>query len=324
MLAAGDIGGTKTQLAIFDSSEIIYTKKYFNKNFPDFYSLFQTFLKDCPHRVTRVGLGIAGPIKNNQCKMSNLNWTIKKDQLIKETCIENFCLLNDLEAYAYGLQTLKEEDLFFISKNTKREEGHIGLVASGTGLGVAQLFWDGKKHNPIPTEAGHGDFSPKSEKEVHLLTFLYKNYGRAYYDQILSGDGLYHLYEFLNEFNHTPLSEEQKKNIEKENAAQFIVEEAFNEKKEVAIETLNFFIEILGSKAGDLALHLLPKGGIYLGGGVTRKLKPLFKQSQFTKYFTSKGKMTELLNSTPVALILKETTPLEGAALFANEYFEKD
>ena len=108
MLAAGDIGGTKTQLAIFDSSEIIYSKKYFNKDFSDFYSLFQAFLKDCPHKVTHVSLGIAGPIKNDQCQMSNLNWTIKKDHLIKETCIEKFCFLNDLEAYAYGLQNLRE------------------------------------------------------------------------------------------------------------------------------------------------------------------------------------------------------------------------
>lgn len=322
MILIGDLGGTKTHFAVYDPYNRVFEKKYKNEEFNNFVDLLTDFLKLCPHKVECLSLGIAGPIKDEKCNMSNLDWIISKKDIIKSSPIKNVILLNDLEAFGYGLQALKEEDLFSISASKPIKDGHKGLLVPGTGLGVAQILWDGKNYKSIPTEAGHCDFAPKNQKEIKLLEFLYKKEERAFYDQILSGRGIYHLYQFICEDEKISLDSNLKGEIEKKGPSRFIIEKAIKENDQTALKTLSLFINILGHKAGDLALHLLPIGGVYLGGGIIKELVPLFKNDFFYNNFISKGKIKPFLSEIPVSIILKEDILLDGSALFTRSFLK--
>ena len=321
MILVGDLGGTKTHFAVYDPKNRVFEKKYKNDKFETFIGILKKFLNSCPHKVDFLCLGIAGPIKDDKCQMSNLDWLISKKDIIKNTHIQNVILLNDLEAFGYGLQALKKEDLFSISPSNPIKEGHRGLLVPGTGLGVAQILWDGKNYKSIPTEAGHCDFAPKDKKEIKLLKYLYKKEERAFYDQILSGRGIYHLYQFICEIEKIKLNDNLKKDIEKREASRFIIEKAIKENDSLALKTLDLFIRILGHKAGDLALHLLPIGGIYLGGGIVKELIPILKNDLFYKSFISKGKIRNFLTEIPVSIILKDEILLDGGAFFTRRNF---
>ena len=318
MILVGDLGGTKTHFACYDPQKCVFEKKFMNKDFNSFLDLLQRFLGECPHKPEYLSLAIAGPIRDEICQMSNLDWKIDQKEIVDKTPIKNAIFLNDLEAFGYGLEALKEEDLFHISPNKTKKEGHKGLLAPGTGLGVAQVLWDGKYYKSIPSEAGHSDFAPKNQKEINLLNYLYKKEGRAFYDQILSARGIYYLYQFICEDQKSPLTDRLKQEIEANGPSHFIIDKALKENDPIAIEALTLFIDILGHKSGDLALHLLPEGGIFLGGEIIQGLIPLLKESHFFSNFVSKGKVKTFLSNISVSVVLKKSTLLEGAAFYAR------
>src|SRR3990167_3100661 len=172
MILAGDIGGTNTRLALFDQGKKKVEKKYSSHSYSGLEQIAEEFLRDEKQTVEKACFGIAGPVRNGKCKATNIPWTVDINILIKTLNIPTIRLLNDLEANAYGVKVLKKEELFLLQAGSEESQGNQALIAAGTGLGEAGMFWDGKEHHPFACEGGHADFAARSEKEFALYQFL--------------------------------------------------------------------------------------------------------------------------------------------------------
>ncbi len=309
-LLAADIGGTKTVLALFEGRECIRQEKFSSV---DFTSLEEILQKFNGNNIEKACFGIAGPIKDGKCQTTNLPWIIDAEKIEKECQIRKVYLINDLEATAWGLNWLKQEELFTLNPG-KEIPGNQGVIAAGTGLGEAGLFWDGKKHLPFPSEGGHVDFSPRTEREWELFNFLKKSYDHVSYERVLSGMGLKNLYAFLSQ------KEGRKETKEIENLPRFITEEALNGKSSFCEEILNWFVSLYGAEAGNVALKYLTTGGLFLAGGIAPKILPALKTKTFMEAFCDKGRFDKLLWQIPVKVVLNQNTALLGAARYAHEH----
>jgi len=322
MILAGDIGGTKVNLAYFETEDeglrVLFEKTYKSADFSGLVPIVQDFLKTCPGPVDAATFGIAGPVYDGQCKTPNLPWVIEEVKLEKELEIAHVHMINDLEANAYGIRTLCSDDVYFLSKTKEPKMANAAIISAGTGLGEAGLFWDGKGHVPFATESGHVDFAPTDEEEIELLQFMHRKYERVSYERILSGSGLNYIYEFLVEKSGGPSSEEVAKEMEEKDPAEVITDYALEEGDPLCSDALNLFVKIYGAEAGNLALHQLARGGIYVGGGIAPKILEELKKPTFLEAFVNKGRMKELLEQIPVAVILNDKTALNGAAVHAS------
>ena len=318
---AGDIGGTKTRLAIV---EVIGTRlniekeaSYPSRDFATFDAMLADFFKGT--RVpAHAALGIAGPIKGRTVNVTNLPWYIDADDLQRRFGIETCDLLNDLEAVAYGLPALGAEDVLTLQRGALEACGNMAVIAAGTGLGEAGLFWDGHHHHPYATEGGHTSFSPQSDLEMDLLRYLQRLHGHVSWERIVAGIGLPDLYRFLLEYRKavTPqwLAEEMKTDV-----AAAVSRAALATSDDVCIETMDCFVRLYGAEAGNLALKTMSRGGIYLGGGIAPKILPLLQRDIFMPAFLSKGRMRPLLEAMPVRVILNDRVALYGPALRAGQ-----
>lgn len=321
MILAGDVGGTKVNLAYFESEEeglkVLFEKKYKSADYPGLAPIVKDFLTHCPGPVEIATFGIAGPVYEGVCKTPNLPWLIRQDYLEKECGIHEVHMINDLEATAYGIRTLTSEDVVFISKTKEMRPGNAAVIAAGTGLGEAGMFWNGREHIPFATESGHVEFAPRNTEEIELLEFMQTKYERVSYERLVSGNGLVAIYEFLlskgaNASDH--ISEEMKK----EDPAAVITEHALDGSDSLCGEALRLFAKLYGAEAGNLALHHLARGGIYICGGIAPKMLEELKKPGFMEAFVDKGRMKELLESISVAVVLNEKTALQGAAVHAS------
>ncbi len=306
MYLAGDIGGTKTHLALYgEKGELIRDQKFVSRNYSDLMSIVKEFN---PEGVNKACFGIAGPIKNNQCVATNLPWIVDP----KKMPFKTVKLINDLEANAYGIFELKEEEFFCLNQGDLNAQGNKALIAAGTGLGEAGIYFDGEKYHPFPCEGGHCDFAPRNDVEISLLQYLFKKFGHASYERILSGPGLLNVYDFLVEVRG------MKKDAERDPKA--ISEKALKGEGETSLEALRFFIELYGAEAGNTALKFLSLGGVYIGGGIAPKILPLLKQGLFMEAFSAKGRFKDLMEGMPVKVILNDNTALLGAMHYAKNY----
>ncbi|RNC62955.1 MAG: Glucokinase [Candidatus Dichloromethanomonas elyunquensis] len=329
MLLAGDIGGTKSLLALChfqnETPVIIEEKTYSSKAFNTIEELLNLFLRessiDCVHnRIHSACLGLAGPIRERTCQLVNLNKTIDLKLLRAAfSFIPKLTFCNDLAAVGYGLSVLPPEDLLCLTPEILSDDaGRLNLllnkavIAPGTGLGEV-LIMGGKVY---PSEGAHCEFGPKSEEEIRLWRFLYKQFGHVSYERLLSGPGLQNIYRFLVDENQvsgpsTPgFPDLQPEEISK-NALAGVCP--------LCGHSLNLFVSILGAEAGNLALKSLSFGGIFLGGGIPYKILPILRNGTFLKSFRDKGRFSSLLESIPVYVILNSKTALLGAALIASQ-----
>ncbi len=322
MILAGDIGGTKVNLAYFETADeglrVLFQKTYKSADFSGLVPIVQDFLKTCPGPVDAATFGIAGPVYDGRCKTPNLPWVIEEVKLEKELDIAHVHMINDLEANAYGIRTLCSDDVYFLSKTKEPKMANSAIISAGTGLGEAGLFWDGKTHIPFATESGHVDFAPRDEEEIELLHFMRRKYERVSYERILSGSGLHYIYQFLVEKSGEPIAEKIAKEMEEKDPAEVITDYALDEGDLLCSEALELFVKIYGAEAGNLALHQLARGGIYIGGGIAPKILEELKKPAFLEAFVDKGRMKELLEKIPVAVILNDKTALKGAAVHAS------
>ena len=304
MLLAGDVGGTKTHLALFEGTRCVKEQRYFSREFSGLKEIVRDF---APGKVEGACFGVAGPVENNRCQATNLPWVIDA----KDFDIEKVWLINDLVATAWGVESLKGGELVTLNKG-KESLGHRAVMAAGTGLGIAGLFWDGKQHHPFPSEGGHADFAPRDETEKLLWIYLKKKYGHVSYERILSGSGLEHLYWFYLESgrSHESLGEEDLPSL--------ITHKAVHGESKACREIVEWFCSLYGSAAGNLALQFLPRGGVYIGGGIAPKIISILKEGSFLRSFTEKGRFKELLSSIPVHVIMNENAALLGAAIYAR------
>jgi glucokinase len=322
MILAGDIGGTKTILAIFSEIggqlEIVTEQKFASREHQEFNEIVRKFVAAQEHAVERVCFGIAGPVKNGRSTATNLPWIVDTRTLANNFGFEPVGLINDLEATAYGLSLLEPEDCVVLNPGADHAEGNVAIIAAGTGLGEAGAYWDGNRHHPFACEGGHGDFAPRNELEIALFRFLQTRFGHVSYERVLSGPGIYNIYKFLRDTLRVEESDRPSDDIMPEDMPAFITQKALEGRNKLCAGTLDLFVSLYGAEAGNLALKTMATGGIYVGGGIAPKIIEKLKDDAFMQAFFSKGRMHPLLKDIPVRVILNQKTALLGAAHHAR------
>lgn len=323
MILAGDIGGTKTNLALFDEQGTGQRAQvsYRSTKYDSLKAIIAEFVgEQSQEKITAACFGVAGPVVNDQVKASNLAWTVERATLARALGTSRVYLINDLEATAYGIESLSPQQCFTLSEGDSAGVGHRALIAAGTGLGMAGIFFDGARFHPMPSEGGHADFAPRDETQDALLQYLRRKLGgRVSYERVLSGPGLVNVYEFLRDERDAEESAEVARKLEEAgDAAAAISAAALAGESKLASRALEMFVEIYGATAGDLALLLKSVGGLYIGGGIAPKILDALKSGAFMRAFNDKGRMSALARSFPVRVILDDKTALHGAAHYAR------
>ena len=322
MILAGDIGGTKTVLSLLDEGDdgqlnCVQERTFASGEHDSFDEILKLFL---PKKLSihSACFGVAGPVVQQRCFATNLNWTLDGDDLKTKLGTARVRLLNDLEAMAVGMLYLDEDDFIELNPNAEVQTGTIAVIAAGTGLGEAILYWDGKQHHPIATEGGHCSFAPQNSQQDQLLQFLRDRYPQhVSYERILSGNGFSHLYDFLVEYEYAPpcpavptIQHAHMSGIDR-NAV--ISRLGINGEDEICREVVRLFVEIYGAEASNLALKSFATGGVFIGGGIGPKIRSAMEGGSFMQAFSSKGRFQILLEKTSVKLALNPRTPLIGA-----------
>ena len=315
MILAGDLGGTKTNLGLFDVQQgklvRVALKRYTSHEYPGLQDIAKDFLSANGAKVTAASFGIAGPVVNNTVRATNLPWVVDGGAMARFLGLSRVRLLNDLEATAYGIRVMEPADLEVIYAGTPSPEATQVVIAAGTGLGEGILFWDGKQHVPIATESGHADFSPSTDQQADLWKFLKKRNDFVSAEIILSGRGFQNIHEFLSPYEKHPGFDPTT------DPAPEITRRALAGECATCVATLNLWIEIYGSEAGNFALRALARGGIYIAGGIAVKVLPKLKEGRFVAAVRHKEKLEDFLSRIPITVVLNENCPLMGAAFVA-------
>jgi glucokinase len=322
MILAGDVGGTKVHLALYDFTEgklnRTRDKQYPAKEYSGLEEIVKEFLGT--DRVSAACFGVPGPVRDGRLRLTNLPWTLDSRELAKNLGIDHVFLINDLEANGYGVAELGPDQIYTLSEGDASQIGNRGLIAAGTGLGEGILAWNGRIHVPYPSEGGHTDFGPRNEEQIELLRFLQRKYnGRISYERVVSGMGLTNIYEFLRDGRG--MEEPQwltEKIAEAQDPNSVITEMALSAKSEICAKALDMMVSIYGAEAGNLALKVLSVGGLYVGGGIAPKILEKLKDGTFIKAFQDKGRLSQLLINMPVRVILDSGAALMGAAAYAE------
>ena len=322
MFLAGDIGGTKTNLAIYayEADRLVAKRiaSYPSKDHGALADIIRTFLDGNSSDVHQACLGVAGPVKSGVVQVTNLPWVVDAAALQAELNFQGVSLLNDLEANAYGINTLLPQELLALNpKANPRQVGNRALIAAGTGLGEAGMLWDGVTHRPFASEGGHASFAPNDSRGDELLTFLRQEYGHVSWERVLSGLGMKNLYRFFRLRSGEIEPEWLAAQLLHGDLGAVVTQAGLAGKDPVCTDALDCFTRNYGSEAGNLALKMLALGGVYIGGGIAPKMLPKMQSALFLDAFYGKGRMNPLLQSMPVYVILNDKTALQGAAWFA-------
>jgi glucokinase len=325
MILAGDVGGTKVELALYNFVEgalqPVAEKRFAARDYPSLESVVQDFFGEAKpgEPVTSACFGVPGPVRNGRLKLTNLPWVLDSAVLSRELSIDHLFLINDLEANGYGIPELPADKIHTLSVGDSTAVGNRGLIAAGTGLGEAILVWNGKTHMPMASEGGHTDFAPRNEDEIDLLRYLQRTLqGRVSYERVVSGLGMANVYAFLRDAKGMSEPAWLKDRMASEDPNAVIGELAESGASELCVRTLEMFVSAYGAEAGNLALKVLAVGGIYIGGGIAPKILNLIRKGGFMKAFTDKGRLSALLENTPVHIILESRAALMGAASYAE------
>jgi len=322
MILAGDVGGTKTKLALGSlhdgSLRLEQIRSFESRSYPSLAAVIEAYLALVRAPVERACVGVAGPVLNGEAQVTNLPWRMSEQHLQRHLGIARVRLLNDLEALAYAVLVLGPQDLVVLQEGAAQPKGPIALLAPGTGLGQAYLCWDGQRHRPAASEGGHADFAPNDALQDQLLGYLRAEYGHVSWERVLSGPGLHNIYRFLRS-----RGEEEPPAVKARLAAgdvsAAISELALAKADPLCSQALDLFVSILGAQAGNLALIYMATGGVYLGGGIPPKILPQLRESSFVHAFRGKGRLSPMLERIPVHVIVNEEAPLLGAASCALE-----
>ncbi|MGB6829951.1 MAG: glucokinase [Terracidiphilus sp.] len=321
MILAGDVGGTKVHLALYEFTDG-NLKHIRDHQFPaKEYSGLEEIVKEfiVSEKVTSACFGVPDPVRDGRLRLTNLPWTLDSRELAKDLKIDYVFLINDLQANGYGIAELTSEQICTLSEGDSSQMGNRALISAGTGLGEGFLVWDGRSYTPYPSEGGHADFAPRNDNEIDLLRFLQQKYnGRISQERVVSGMGLTNCYNFLREVRgiEEPAWLAERMAAEDPNAV--ITELALKAKSEICEKALDMFVSAYGAEAGNLALKILSVGGLYVGGGIAPRIIEKMKDGTFMKAFTDKGRLSQLLVHMPVRVILESRTALIGAAAYAE------
>ena len=317
---AGDVGGTKTDLAVYRFEEPrkatrVREETFASREYQGLEEIVREFLGKEREPLAAAAFGIAGPVLGGEVKVTNLPWILREERLSREIGCEQVRFLNDLETTAYGALFLEPEELFALNAGVPRE-AHRAVIAAGTGLGQAILFWDGSRHRPAATEGGHVCFAPRNERELELLRFLLERHSHVSWERVLSGPGLRRIFEFLRA-GGAPVSAELEERLASEDPSAVIGEAGVRGTCSTCEAAVDLFVSLYGAQAGNLALTAMALGGVYVGGGIVTKLLPKVESGLFMEAFRNAGRFEPLLREIPVWVILDPRTSLLGAAEFA-------
>ncbi|WP_340123214.1 glucokinase [Methylobacter svalbardensis] len=322
---AGDVGGTKTILALFetDSDELKCLKKeqFSSADYQTFTELLASFLTDADcTQITAVCIGVAGIVINGRCETTNLPWVLSSKDIGERANTQNVWLLNDLEATAWGLLSLPEHNFVELNPDAQRQQGSIAVLAAGTGLGEAIIAWDGATHHVIASEGGHVDFAPNSEQEMALLDYMREKYPEhVSCERLISGEGLVNIYQFLKHINHAATAPEIERQMNERDPAAVIGEAGVAGSDALCVEALTLFCRLYGSESGNLALKCLPYAGVYLAGGIGAKILPVLQQGEFMRGFLAKGRCRTILQKISVKVCTNPEVALLGALSYAQK-----
>jgi glucokinase len=318
MILAGDIGGTNARLAYFQPQngrfQLVSERVFPSRDHRGLGEIVTRFLDESGTRPEAACFGIAGPVRNGRVETSNLPWVIEQSVLANQIHLAATLLINDLEASAWGIGALGTEDLVTLNPGAGSVAGNQAVIAPGTGLGEAGLFWDGSRHNVFACEGGHTDFAPRGELQIELLRFLATKFGHVSYERILSGPGLVNVYEFLCASGCGKESAELSAAMEAGDPAAAISQAALTGKDSLAGKALDLWIAVYGAETSNLGLKIMSTGGLFLAGGISPKILPKLKESLFMEAFLDKGRMRPLVEAMPVHVVTNEKAGLLGAA----------
>ncbi len=340
MILAGDVGGTKTRLAFcrLENGRIIrqQTDTYVSREYSCLEEVVRNFINKYDVSATKSCFGVPGPVVNGEAKATKLPWHFKEEQISNELNIPTVKLVNDLVATAAAIPHLMPEDLHVLHEGgppgstaedqsqsrisgSGNGENVIGVLAPGTGLGQAYVYTNAGQRFIMASEGGHADFAPTNEVEVELFQYMKSKYDHVSYDRILSGPGLNSIYTFLKETGFAPEPPELEKRLREEDPGRVITTTGKTGEYELCAETLNIFASILGAQAGNMVLDLMATGGIYLGGGIPAGIYKKLADGTTVNSFLKKGRLSYMVEKTPLYVILDDHTALLGAAYIASE-----
>jgi glucokinase len=323
MILAGDIGGTKTVLAIVrptsSGRDVVREVTFASREYKRFDDLLAAFLKECGVRPEAICLGVAGPVRDGRCETTNLPWVLDERGLGRAVGARAVKLLNDVEATAFGVLALREDEIIVLNAG-RQAVGNIAVIAAGTGLGEAILAWDGSRYVAVASEGGHADFAPRTDREIELLRFLRAEFGRVSYERVVSGPGQYNIYRFLRD---TRFGEEPawlRAELGAGDPSAVVTRVALACGHPLCVEALDLFAELYGAEAGNLALKAFAIGGVFVAGGIAPKIVNKLRDGVFMAAFAAKGRYRALMESIPVTVSLNPRTPLLGAARYAVDH----
>jgi glucokinase len=321
VILAGDIGGTNTRLGLFtigkDRPVASTTQTYPSRKAAGLEDILDLFLKTKGVPIAGACFGIAGPVKDGRCRATNLPWEVSEKQIKRRFQWERVRLINDLSAMAYAIPALRKKELFALNQGRRRPNDPIGLIAPGTGLGMALLIQNNQRHIPIASEGGHADFAPKNADESRLWQYLHDSLGHVSIERVLSGPGLVNIYSWLKHTGRETEPDWLARRMQAEDPARVISATALKKKTPICVKTLDVFVSVFGAVSGNLALIGLTRAGIYLGGGIAPQILEKLREGIFMKAFADKGRFAKFMRQIPVDVILHEQPALLGAAICA-------
>lgn len=317
VVLAGDLGGTKINIALYQPDEdfvVLKQQSFHSKDFGSLTAVIKQFADGDKIPATTC-IAVAGPVIDDKVKITNLPWELDSDAMSKELNTQ-VIFINDLEANAFGLAALKKNELFNLCEGSEEQRGNIGIIAPGTGLGEAGLYWDGKYYHPFATEGGHSPFASRTSLDVELYNWLNKHYTYICWEHVISGTGIHAIFRFLTEEKKNKIPGWLEQELETEDPSAVISENAIANKSEICVQTMDLFIRYLATESSSLVLKYKATGGLFLSGGIPPKILPLLQKEKWQQLFFESDRMEKLLQQTPVNVILNERTPLLGAAYY--------
>lgn len=328
LILAGDIGGTKINLALFAAgqpapAEPVREETFRTAQVDSFPGLLGRFVADALPRIAAACVGVAGPVIDGRTERINLSWTADRREMADLFGHDRVDVINDMVAMGYGIMALPPQSFAILQAGKPGACGNGALIAAGTGLGEALLIWNGRDWTPMPSEGGHATFSPNSHLELELMRYLMDRFERVSDERLLSGPGLFNIYRFLRDTGRAPEPASLAGQLTHEDPSAAISRLGLEGAHPLCEQALDLFVRIYGAEAGDLALETMATGGVWLGGGIAPKILPRLRGGPFLEAFRDKGRVSDLMSEIPVRVILDERAPLWGAAHRARRFLKR-
>jgi len=322
MILAGDIGATNSRLAFFSKHagrlEPFVEESYPSRDHANLEAIVKKFVSAHDLPIDVACFGVAGPVRHGRSDTTNLPWDVDARELARALRLQSVGLLNDLEAHAYGIAMLAPDDFVTLNQGAADASGNAAVIAAGTGLGEAGLYWNGQQHLPFAGEGGHSSFAPSDPLQIELLRFLCHEFGHVSWERVLSGPGLHNIYRFLRDTGHGEEPDWLTHEMQQDDPSAVISEAALAGTSTLCRQALDLFVVLYGAEAGNLALKLMATAGVYIGGGIAPKIIRKLTDSTFMAAFVAKGRLKPLLQQIPVRIIMSDKVALQGAARFAT------